>query len=56
MFIQEVKNELTNHIIPFWNALKDEENGGFYGYIGNDYALDKKADKGVILNSRILWF
>ena len=31
MFIEEVKNELTDHIIPFWSKLKDEENGGFYG-------------------------
>ena len=56
MFIEEIKKELTGHIIPFWNKLKDEENGGFYGYVGNDLVLDKKADKGVILNSRILWF
>lgn len=56
MFIQEVKNELTEHIIPFWSSLKDEENGGFYGYMGYDLKLDKKADKGVILHSRILWF
>ena len=56
MFIQEVKNELTGHIIPFWSGLKDEENGGFYGYMGYDLKLDKKADKGVILHSRILWF
>ena len=54
MFIQEVKNELTGHIIPFWSKLKDEENGGFYGYMGYDLKLDKKADKGVILHSRIL--
>lgn len=56
MIISEVKKELTDHIIPFWNGLKDEENGGFYGYMGYDLTLDKKADKGVILHSRILWF
>lgn len=56
MIISEVKNELTNHIIPFWAALKDEENGGFYGFMSYDLKLDKKADKGVILHSRILWF
>ena len=56
MFIEEVKQELTGHILPFWNKMKDEENGGFYGYVGNDLQLDKLADKGVILNSRILWF
>lgn len=56
MFIEEIKNELENHIVPFWSKLKDEENGGFYGYMGNDLKLDKKSDKGVILHSRILWF
>lgn len=56
MFIEEIKNELENHIVPFWSKLKDEENGGFYGYMGNDLKLDKSADKGVILHSRILWF
>ena len=53
---EECKAELTGHIIPFWNKLRDDENGGFYGFMNNDLAVDKKADKGVILNSRILWF
>ena len=56
MIIEEVKNELTERIIPFWSALRDDENGGFYGYMDKDLNLDKKADKGVILHSRILWF
>ena len=56
MIIEEVKKELTQHIIPFWSKLRDNENGGFYGYMGYDLKLDKKADKGVILHSRILWF
>ena len=52
MFIEEIKNELCNHIVPFWTNLKDDEYGGFYGYMGYDLQLDKKADKGVILHSR----
>lgn len=43
-------------MIPFWQNLKDEENGGFYGYLSYDLELDKQAFKGCILNSRILWF
>ena len=50
--IDEIKRELTTHIIPFWSALKDEENGGFYGFMSNALELDKKADKGVILHAR----
>ncbi len=56
MLTTEVRNELTEHIIPFWNALRDDEKGGFYGYMGSDLKLDKNAPKGVILHSRILWF
>ena len=56
MIISEVRNELENHIAPFWAGLKDEEYGGFYGYLSCGLELDKKADKGVILHSRILWF
>lgn len=55
-FAKEVKKHLTKNLIPFWQNLKDEEYGGFYGYLGYDLKLDKKAEKGCILNSRILWF
>lgn len=56
MLANECKKELEQRIIPFWNKLKDDEFGGFYGFVGNDLQLDKKADKGVILHARILWF
>lgn len=56
MLIEKCRYELENHILPFWNELEDKERGGFYGYVGFDLTLDKDADKGVILNSRILWF
>ena len=51
----ETTDELMNHIMPFWNKLIDER-GGFYGYMDFDLNLDKDAEKGVILNSRIMWF
>ena len=56
MLVQECKKELAERILPFWNNLRDNENGGFYGFMDNDFVVNKKADKGVILNSRILWF
>ncbi len=56
MFISEVKKHLIKKIIPFWNRLKDAEYGGFYGYVDSDLKVDKRAVKGCILNSRILWF
>ncbi len=54
--VTEVRDHLTNVIIPFWKKLRDDEFGGYYGYLGHDLKLDKKAEKGCILNSRILWF
>ena len=56
MFAEEIQSHLTQKIIPFWSGLKDEEYGGFYGYLGYDLSLNKQAVKGCILNSRILWF
>ena len=56
MFVEELKKELVEDIVPFWEGLKDDENGGFYGYLSYDLKLDKEAEKGCILNSRITWF
>ena len=56
MFKEEIRNELENHIIPFWDSLCDYERGGFYGFMDSSLNLDKNAPKGVILHSRILWF
>ena len=47
---------LEERLLPFWTKLKDEEFGGFYGYMDFDLNLDRQAVKGCILNSRILWF
>ena len=56
MMVEEVKEHLLHTIIPFWKNLRDNEHGGYYGWLGYDLALDKKAVKGCILNSRITWF
>ena len=53
---EEIQNHLVKDIIPFWKDLRDDENGGYYGWVGYDLKVDKKAVKGCILNSRILWF
>ncbi|MCI5713480.1 MAG: AGE family epimerase/isomerase [Lachnospiraceae bacterium] len=56
MMVEEVKDHLLNTIIPFWKNLRDDEYGGYYGWLDYDLKLDKKAVKGCILNSRITWF
>ncbi|GAA0881886.1 cellobiose 2-epimerase [Sphingobacterium siyangense subsp. cladoniae] len=50
------KEELENNILPFWmENMLDAEHGGFYGRIGGDNKLKKKANKGVVMHARILW-
>lgn len=50
------REELTENILPFWmDKMQDEENGGFYGRIDGNNLLHPEANKGVILNARILW-
>lgn len=56
MTVQEIKDHLTGTIIPFWRGMRDNEYGGYYGLLSYDLRLNRKAVKGCILNSRILWF
>ena len=56
MFVEEIREHLTDCIIPFWKKLRDDEFGGYYGWVGYDLVTDKRAEKGCILNSRITWF
>lgn len=55
MLKKELQEHLTGTILPFWRRLQDEQNGGFYGRVDKNLAVDKTAHKGCILNSRILW-
>ena len=55
-FTKEIRAELTDHIIPFWHGLRDDQNGGFIGQVDVDLTRHPEAVKGCILNSRILWF
>lgn len=53
---KEAREHLEQTIIPFWKKLRDDQYGGYYGWLSYDLELDKKAVKGCILNSRITWF
>ena len=52
---QEAIRMVRENILPFWQSIADEENGGFYGEADFYGSVNKTADKGCILNSRILW-
>ena len=50
------ENELENNILSFWlNRMQDAEYGGFYGRVDGNGTLHPQANKGAVLNARILW-
>jgi len=53
---KEVTDDLTGNILPYWSAkMVDNLNGGFYGRIDGNDKVYPEAEKGGILNARILW-
>ncbi len=53
---QEMQDVLQNNILRFWlDKMQDQEHGGFYGRIDGSGVLHPEAEKGAILNARILW-
>ena len=53
---QAAAEMLDKTLLPFWTALRDDEHGGYYGYVDYGLRVHRDAEKGCILNSRILWF
>jgi mannobiose 2-epimerase len=52
----EMQDVVQNNILRFWlDRMQDHENGGFYGRIDANEQLHREAEKGAILNARILW-
>ena len=53
---EEPHRVLTTNILPYWmDNMVDRERGGFYGRITGTGQTVPEADKGAILNCRILW-
>ena len=51
-----MRDVLQNNILRFWlDKMQDQEHGGFYGRIDGSGVLHPEAEKGAILNARILW-
>ena len=53
---QELNKILTGNILDYWiqNSV-DKVHGGFVGHINARNERDDRAEKGIILNTRILW-
>ena len=55
MSLKETAEQVLKGILPFWQGMADEAHNGFYGEADFYGKADRSADKGCILNSRILW-
>lgn len=57
--VNRFKKELIQeriHVLDWWRTtMLDNTNGGFYGRIDGHNQLLPKANKGIILNTRLLW-
>jgi mannobiose 2-epimerase len=52
---QEIVADLTDNILPFWASHSPDPAGGFYGTLLPDGTAKDNAEKGGILNARLLW-
>jgi len=52
---QEIVQDLTENLLPFWVTHIPDPGGGFYGVLRFDGTPIPDADKGGILNSRLIW-
>ncbi|GAB4021985.1 cellobiose 2-epimerase [Spirosoma migulaei] len=59
MDINQLRAELRQEhkdILAYWQRYApDADHGGFYGRVNYQNQPDPKADKGIVLNARILW-
>ena len=52
---QEIVQDLTENILPFWAKHAPDPSGGFYGTLNFDGTPRANASKGGILNARLIW-
>ncbi len=55
-YIRRIEGDLLRNILPFWISKVVNGNGhAFFGSLTNDLAVDRTAERGSLLTSRILW-
>jgi mannobiose 2-epimerase len=54
-FASDVRRELLENILPFWRSRCVDASGGFIAEMANDLSIKADANKGLILNGRLLW-
>jgi len=51
-----IETDLRQNVLPFWiSRVVDQAHGTFHGSLTNDLSLDRNAERGALLTTRILW-
>ena len=51
-----IEADLRRNILPFWiERVVDRAGGTFHGALANDLVIDRNAERGALLTTRILW-
>jgi mannobiose 2-epimerase len=55
-YIRRIEGDLRGNILPFWiKRVIDADGDAFFGSLTNDLVVDRAAERGSLLTSRILW-
>ena len=54
LFLRQVRENLDSNILGWWLGLQDPQ-GGFYGEVDGQGAVQRDAPRGTVLNARIIW-
>lgn len=55
-YATRIEADLRDNILAFWiRHVVDQDRGAFHGAMTNDLAVDRTAERGALLTSRILW-
>ena len=53
---QTMQDVLEQNILPYWiDHVTDKEKGGYYGRVDGNDQVHPQAEKGAVMNARILW-
>lgn len=55
LLLNEIEQDLTENILPFWMEKAVDPEGGFHGMVSYTSESVEGAPKGGVLNARILW-
>src|SRR4051794_19985903 len=47
--------ELRGRLLPFWAALEDRRNGGYFSHVAATGEIDRDAPRATVFVSRLLW-